>query len=117
MNKMAAPTGQHGKYLFWLQLLNRLSDFHTVFTDDLRKRSSLFPDQGDWCHSSPLSKKLFSVGRVGNKTASREVGIFFFFFPNFNFFKLGCTGGGGDGGVKKKKKLEKMGKKSSSRPF
>ena len=55
MNKMAAPTGQHGEYLFWLQLLNRLSDFHTVFTDDLRKRSSLFPDQGDWCHSSPLN--------------------------------------------------------------
>ena len=55
MNKMAAPTGQHGKYLFWLQLLNRLSDFHTVFTDDLRKRSSLFPDQGDWCHCSPLT--------------------------------------------------------------
>ena len=54
MNKMAAPTGQHGKYLFWLQLLNRLSDFHTVFTDDLRKKCSLFPDQGDWCHSSPL---------------------------------------------------------------
>ena len=49
MNKMAAPTGQHGKYLLWLQLLNRLSDFHTVFTDDLRKKSSLFPDQGDWC--------------------------------------------------------------------
>ena len=54
MNKMAAPTGQHGKYLFWLQLLNWLSDFHTVFTDDLRKRCSFFPDQGDWCHSSPL---------------------------------------------------------------
>ena len=60
MNKMAAPTGQHGKYLFWLQLLNRLSDFHTVFTDDLRKRCSLFPDQGDWCHSSPLSIRHFT---------------------------------------------------------
>ena len=24
MNKMAAPIGQHGNYLFWLQLLNRL---------------------------------------------------------------------------------------------
>ena len=39
-----------------------------------------------------LSKKLFPVGRVGKRTASREVGIFF--FPNFNFFfKLECTGG------------------------
>ena len=55
MNKMAAPSGQHGKYLFWLQLLNSLADFHTVFSDDLRKRCSLFPDQGDWCHSSPLT--------------------------------------------------------------
>ena len=41
----------------------------------------------------PLSKKSFPVGRVGKKTASREVGIFFFFFPNFNFFKLECTEG------------------------
>ena len=32
----------------------------------------------------PLSKKSFPVGRVGKKTASRVVGIFFF-FPNFNF--------------------------------
>ena len=59
MNKMAVPTGQHGKY--W-QLLNRLSDFHTVFTDDLRKRCSLFPDQGDWCHSSPLSSRSILIG-------------------------------------------------------
>ena len=51
------------------------------------------------------------MGRVGKKTASREVGIFFF-FPNFNFFKLECTGGK----VKKKKKIEKK-KKSPSRPF
>ena len=36
-----------------------------------------------------------------------------FFPPNFNFFKLECTGGK----VKKKKKFEKMKKKSSSRPF
>ena len=41
----------------------------------------------------PLSKKSFPVGQVGPKTASREVGIFFFFFPNFNYFKLECTGG------------------------
>ena len=55
----------------------------------------------------PLSKKLFSVCRVGKKTASREVGIFFFFFPNFNFFNLECTGGES----KKKKYFEKMKKK------
>ena len=45
MNKMAAPIGQHGNYLFWLQLLNCLSDFLTFFTDGLRKRSSLCSDQ------------------------------------------------------------------------
>ena len=39
-----------------------------------------------------LSKKSFPVGRVGKKTASREVGNFFF-FPNFNFHKLECTVG------------------------
>ena len=39
-----------------------------------------------------LSKKSFPVGRVEDKNASREVGIFFF-FPNFNFLKLECTGG------------------------
>ena len=55
----------------------------------------------------PLSKKSFPVGQVGKKTASQEVGIFFFFFPNFNFFKLECTGG----------KVKKDEKKSSSRPF
>ena len=31
------------------------------------------------------------MGRVGEKTASREVGNFF--FPNFFFFKLECIGG------------------------
>ena len=56
MNKMAAPIGQHGIYLFWLQLLNHLSDFHAVFTDGLSIRSSLRPDHEDWCHSSPLNK-------------------------------------------------------------
>ena len=40
MNKMAVRMGQHGKYLFWPQLLNRSSNFHTVFTDDLRINSS-----------------------------------------------------------------------------
>ena len=38
---------------------------------------------------------------------------FFFFFPNFNFLKLECTGGK----VKKKKILEKMKKKVSVGPF
>ena len=41
----------------------------------------------------PLSKKLFPLGRVGKKTASREVGIFFFSLISI-FFKLECTGGG-----------------------
>ena len=63
MSNMAAPIGQHGKYLFWLQLLNRLSDFHTVFTDGLRKRSRLYCDQGDWCHSSPLRLWALNGGR------------------------------------------------------
>ena len=31
-----------------------------------------------------MKKKVAVVGQVGEKTASREVGIFF--FPNFNFF-------------------------------
>ena len=53
INKMAAPMGQHGKYLFWPQLLNNLSDFLAVFADGLINKSSLCPDQGDWCHSSP----------------------------------------------------------------
>ena len=30
---MAAPIGQHGKYLFWLQLLNCLFEFHGIFTN------------------------------------------------------------------------------------
>ena len=43
------------------------------------------------------TEKSFPVSRVGKKTASREVGIFFFFFfPNFMFYKLECTGGGGE---------------------
>ena len=40
----------------------------------------------------PLSKKLFPVFRVGKKTPSREVGNLFY-FPNFIFYKLECTGG------------------------
>ena len=59
----------------------------------------------------PLSKKLFPVGRVGTKTASWEVGIFFF-FPNFNFLKLECTGG-----KVKKFFFEKMKKKVTVGPF
>ena len=42
----------------------------------------------------PLSKKLFPVGRVGKKKASREVGNLFF-FPNFIIYKLEYTGGKG----------------------
>ena len=49
----------------------------------------------------PLNKKSFLVGRVGKKTASQEVGIFYFFFPDFIFYELDCTGGGS----KKKKKF------------
>ena len=41
----------------------------------------------------PLSKKSFPVSRVGEKKASREVGNLFFFFPNFIFYILECTGG------------------------
>ena len=54
------------------------------------------------------------MGRVGEKTASREVGIFFFFLISI-FFKLECTGGK----VKKKKKnyFEKMKKKVAVGPF
>ena len=48
---------------------------------------------GTALNEATLSKKSFPVGRVGKKTASREVGIFFFFFfPNFNFLKIECTG-------------------------
>ena len=47
----------------------------------------------------PLSKKSFPVGQVWKRTASREVGIFFFFLISI-FFKLECIGGK----VKKKKK-------------
>ena len=32
---MAAPTGKYSKYHFGL--LNNLSDFHAIFTDDFRK--------------------------------------------------------------------------------
>ena len=59
-----------------------------------------------------LSKKSFPVGQVGEKNASREVGIFFF-FPNFNSLKLECTGGK----VKKKILFEKMKKKVPVGPF
>ena len=53
----------------------------------------------------PLSKKLFPVGRVGKKTASREVGIF---SPLISIFlKQECTGGK----VAKKNFFEKMKKK------
>ena len=43
----------------------------------------------------PLSKKLFTVDRMGKNKDSREVGNLFLFFPNFIFYKLECTGGGG----------------------
>ena len=56
-----------------------------------------------------LSKKSFPVGRVGNKTARREVGIFFFSLISF-FFKLECTGGK----LKKTDFFEKMEKKFQS---
>ena len=58
-----------------------------------------------------LGKKVFPVCRVAPKNASREVGIFF--FSNFIFYRLECTGGS----KKKKKEFENMKKKSSSRPF
>ena len=48
----------------------------------------------------PLSKKSFPVGRVGKKTASREVRIFFILISIF--FKLECTGG------KVKKNLKRL---------
>ena len=34
--------GQHGKYLFWPQLLHRSSFYLAVFTDVLKKRISLY---------------------------------------------------------------------------
>ena len=40
----------------------------------------------------PLSKKSFPVSRVSKKTASREVGNFFFLFISF-FYELECKGG------------------------
>ena len=47
-DKMTAPMEQHGKCLFWRQLLNRLSSFHVVFTDNNhKKRTSFCSDQGD----------------------------------------------------------------------
>ena len=61
----------------------------------------------------PISKKLFPVGRVGKKEASREVGNLFF-SPNFIFYKLVCTGGGGS---KKKIFLENRKKKVPVGPF
>ena len=59
----------------------------------------------------PLSKKVLPVCRVGQKTASREVGNFF--FSNFIFNKLEYTGGGS----KKKTLFENMKKNNSRRPF
>ena len=59
----------------------------------------------------PLSKKSFPVFRVGKKTASREVWIFF--GPNLIFYRLECTGGK----VKKKGIFFKYEKKGSSQPF
>ena len=41
----------------------------------------------------PLGKKLFPVSWVGKKKTSRVVGNVSSFFPNFNFYKLECTGG------------------------
>ena len=49
-----------------------------------------------------LGELSFPVGRVGQKTASRSVGNLFF-FPNFIFHNLECTG---EKGKKKKKKLK-----------
>ena len=79
-----------------------------VFGRKLEGSHSLF-----YCYMRPpLSKKLFPVGRVGKKKASREVGNLFFFFPNCIISKLEYTGRKG----KKKKFFFKIGK-SSSRPF
>ena len=61
----------------------------------------------------PQVKSCFLWAGWGKKMPVGRSG-FLFSPPNFNFFKLECTGGK----VKKKKKvLGKMGKKSSSRPF
>ena len=56
-----------------------------------------------WIQMNPvgptLGEKSFPVHRVVEKTASRSVGIFFFFL--IFFYKLECTG---RGSKKKKKK-------------
>ena len=83
---------------------------HRVLSSYLHLNSSELTQEATL--NSCLSKKSFPVGWVGEKTASREVGIFFF-FPNFNFFKLECTGGK----VKNKKIFEKMKKKVPVGPF
>ena len=61
----------------------------------------------------PLSKKLFPVSRVGKKKANREVRNLFF-FPNFIFYKLECTG---EKKFKKKLKNENRKKKVPVGPF
>ena len=61
----------------------------TAFT--IAKESASFTSEP----RPPLSKKLFPVSRVGKKksqSGGRESS--FFFFPNFIFYKLECTGGG-----------------------
>ena len=96
MKKMAAPIGEYGKYLFWLQLLICLFDFHAVYTNRLRKRTSLCPDQGDWCHSSPLSngQSLQDVSLLhGLKSTS---------FSLFCFILV-------DAGMQKKERTERLG--------
>ena len=45
--------------------------FHTVFTDGLKKRSSLCLYQGDWYHSSPLTVKQ-SVSEIKGALGARR---------------------------------------------
>ena len=46
-----------------------------------------------WKAPEAIRKKSFPMCWVGKKTASREAGNFF--FPDFIFINLECTGGGG----------------------
>ena len=60
----------------------------------------------------PLREKSFPVSRVG-KIKGHSVGRDFFFFSNFIFYELECTGGKG----KKKEENFKNEKKNVSGPF
>ena len=63
----------------------------------------------------PCYSDSFCQKKKGQKNASRE--SFFFFFPNFIFHKLECTGGKSKKKKKKKIPFENRDKKSSGRPF